>query len=82
MFKKIKKGINLIYFTEKEQAIFIICGILMLLIIFYGLINLYYKNLKKCPKCGNKLIFKERINMIGTVKYKYCFRCGWSKEIH
>ena len=37
---------------------------------------------KKCPKCGNKLILKERINMTDTVKFKYCIRCGWSKEIH
>lgn len=72
----------MIYFTEKEQAVLIICIILMVLYVIFRLINSYYKNLKKCPKCGNKLILRERINMTGTVKFKHCIRCGWSKEIH
>jgi len=74
--------INLITFTEKEQAVLIILGVFIVFFIFLKLRNSYYKKMKICPKCGNKLIIQEKMGMFETIKYKYCFKCTWSKEIH
>lgn len=74
--------INSITFTEKEQAILLIGFVFMSIFIFYKLRNAYYKKMKYCPKCGNKLIIQEKMGMFETIKYKFCFKCSWSKEIH